>query len=480
MLLGGVALSVKLGALAFVVVAIPFALAARGNGPRVRVFAVLLLLAAALPPYAIAYAKTGDPLFPFLNARFHSPLLPPGTDIRDYRFHQRFSWRLPYAMTFRTHDFYEGQNGSLGFQYLVLVPLGIAGLFVTRHRVAVSSAVVALVGGLFVMNSEPNVRYVYAAIPLFLIPVAALFAWLAAHQRAVYGAMIAFLCAATALDAYFLPSSSYYHKDFSLRVPFSRVEHEKYLNDGAPSRNVVSYQNRAHPDSAVLFTHEAAIAGATGDVYENHWHQIGIWSQIREASTVPAMLAVMNGHGIRYFITHKPSPGEQADPPALAQLLAACTQPEFEAGEVYLARLDPACGPVNLTEPPLAVGPGYYDDYDPAILFHGDWQKQAGVHGPDRDTNTNAATPGAEISIAFDGRELNYIHGMGPDYGIASVTIDGQAKDPIDLYNKDLDWQHKATFTVQPGRHVAVIRIAAEKNPASTGTRVDLDSFEVR
>jgi glycosyltransferase involved in cell wall biosynthesis len=480
MLLGGVALSVKFGALAFVVVAVPFALVSKGHALRVKVLAVLLLLAAAVPPYAIAYAKTADPLFPFLNGKFHSPLLPPGTELRDYRYHQPFSWRMPYAMTFQTNDYYEGQNGSLGFQYLVLVPLGIAGLFVTRHRVSVSSAVVALGAGLFVMNSEPNARYVYAAIPLVLIPVAALFAWLAAHQRAVYGALVAFLCAATALNAYFLPSSSYYHKDFSLRVPFSRVEHEKYLNEGAPVRNVVSYQGRVHPESAVLFTHEAAIAGASGDVYENHWHQIGTWARIREAASVPAMLAVMNDLRIRYFITHKPAPGEQADPPALAQLIAACTQPEFEAGEFYLARLDPACRQVILTEPPLAVGPGFYDDYDPAILFRGDWQKVSKLHGPDRDTNTHAETPGAEIAFAFEGRELNYIHGMGPDYGIASVTIDGQAKEPIDLYYKDLDWQHKATFALSPGRHLAVIRITGDKNPASTGTRIDLDSFEVR
>jgi hypothetical protein len=333
---------------------------------------------------------------------------------------------------------------------------------------------------LFVMSSEPNVRYIYASLPLILIPVAALFAWLIAHQRAVYGALVAFLCAATAMDAYFLPSSSYYHKDFSMRVPFSREEHQKYLNEGAPVRNVVSYLDRAHPDSVVLFTHDASIAGASGDVYENHWHQFGLWSRIRETSTLPAMLAVMNDLRIRYFISHKPSPGDEADPPALAQLIAVCTQAEFESGDYYLARLDPACRPANLAAPPLTVGPGLYDDFDPAILFRGDWHKQSAIHGPDRDTTTYAETPGAEVSIAFEGRELHYIHAMGPDYGVASVTIDGQAREPLDLYLRELDWQHQTTFALQPGRHLAVVRVSGEKNPASTGTRVDLDSFQVR
>lgn len=489
MALGGVAISVKFGALAFVGVGIPFAFAeARRHAKKLwrrpaaaYAIGIVLLLAAAVPPYAIAYAKTGNPLFPFVNQKFHSPLLPPGTEINDARFRKPFSWRLPYDMTFRTNDYYEGQNGSLGFQYLVLVPLGIAGLMISRHRVAVSSAVVALGAGFFVMNSEPNARYVYSAVPLALIPIAALLAWAAANQRSLYRALVAFLVAATALDAYFLPSSSYYHKDFCLRAPFSRAERDRYLNEGAPVRKVIAWYNHEHPNSAVLFTHEAAIAGASGDVYENHWHQINTWARIREAATVPAMLNVMNGWNVRYIITHKPAPGDKADPPSLAQMIADCTQPEYEAGDMYLARLDPACRSVVLREPPVVVGPGFYDDYDPGILFHGDWREEAGLHGPDRDTATRAETPGAEISIAFDGRELHYIHAMGPDFGIALVTIDGQPKEPIDLYYKDLDWQHKSTYCCfQPGRHLAIIRIANEKNPQSSGTRVDLDSFEVK
>ncbi len=191
MALGGTALSVKFGALAFVAVALPLAFVEarrhwKALGPRPAaacLAAAALLLSTAMPVYLIAYAKTGNPLFPFLNQKFHSPLLPPGADISDARFHKPITWRLPYDLTFATSDYYEGQNGSLGFQYLVLVPLGIAGLFLTRRRVAVSAAVVGLGAGLAVMSSDPNARYVYAAIPLLLIPAAALLAWLGAQRQ---------------------------------------------------------------------------------------------------------------------------------------------------------------------------------------------------------------------------------------------------------------------------------------------------------
>ncbi len=490
MVLGGTALSVKFGALAFVAVAVPLAFVEarrhwKALGPRPAaacLAASALLLSTAMPVYLIAYAKTGNPLFPFLNEKFHSPLLPPGTDISDARFHKPITWRLPYDLTFETSDYYEGQNGSLGFQYLVLVPLGIAGLFLTRRRVAVTGAVVALGAGLFVMASDPNARYVYAAIPLLLIPAAALLAWLGAQRQFwLSRTLIVFLVAATALDAYFLPSSSYYHKDFCLRLPFSRAEHDRYLAEAAPVRTVIAWYNQHHPDTAVLFTHEADIAGAEGEVYENHWHQIHTLLRIREATTLPAMLGLMNGWNIRYFITHKPAPGDAAQPPALAQLLAACTVPEYESGEMYLAQLDPACRPPALTEPAVVLPPGGYDDYDPAILFRGEWHRQAGLNGPIRGTSTYADAPGAEISVAFDGRELKWRHAAGPNYGIAQVTIDGRPQAPVDLYWRAPDWQHVSEYCcLGPGRHLAVIRIAAEKNPASTGNLVDLDSFEVR
>jgi hypothetical protein len=347
--------------------------------------------------------------------------------------------------------------------------------------VAVSSAVVAVVAGVFVLNSEPNARYVYAAMPLALIPVAALLAWAAAHQRALYRAMLAFLLAATALNAYFLPSSSYYDKDFCLRVPFSRAERDLYLNEASPARKVLAWRDRVHPDSAVMFTHDIAIAGAKGTVYENHWHQWPIWYRMQQAATVPELLGVMNGWGVRYLITRKPYPGEEADPPVLAQLIAACTQPEYEAGDYYLARLDPACRPRDPADPPLALEPGFYDDYDPAIVFRGDWRRQPHLQGADRDTATSTDAPGAEIQIAFRGRELHYIHGMGPNYGIAQVTVDGQAQRPLDLFHKESEWQQNDVFCCfGPGRHEAVVRATGEKNAESTGTRIDLDSIQIK
>jgi hypothetical protein len=228
MALGGTALSIKFGAMAFVLLAVPFALAAAQRhwkklSPHpgaACAAAALLLIAMAAPSYAIAYARTGNPLFPFLNNRFRSPLIDPGAEFRDNRYREPFTWRMPYDLAVQSNRFYESQDGSLGFQYLVLVPLGLLGLLMVRPRPVVSAATVALGAGLVIMNSEPNARYLYAAIPLVLVPVASLLGWLASNQRALYRTLIGFLIAATALNAYFMPTSSYYHKDFSCGCRF--------------------------------------------------------------------------------------------------------------------------------------------------------------------------------------------------------------------------------------------------------------------
>ena len=60
------------------------------------------------------------------------------------------------------------------------------------------------------------------------------------------------------------------------------------------------------------------------------------------------------------------------------------------------------------------VHPGYYDDYDPALVFQGAWKHETEiVHGPDRETTVHADAPGAQVSLGFDGKWLYYVYAKG-------------------------------------------------------------------
>jgi hypothetical protein len=489
--LGGTAMATKFGALAFVALAIPFLVieAARhwkslGSRPAATcALAAVLLVGLAAPPYAIAFAKTGNPLFPFLNQRFHSKLIPANAGMVDERFKRPLTWNTLYDLTFRTNLAYEGQNGSFGFQYLVLAPLGVAALLVVGRRhgtgsADASAAIVALGAAAIIMRTQPNARYLYAALPLLSVPFAALLGW-ASGTRWLYRGLMAFVVACVAMNMRFLPSASYYHRDFSLRLPFSRAERDRFRAANAPIRDVIDYFNRQHTTSAVMLTSDSAIAGLNSDVYENHWHQINTFSRIREMQTLPDMVRLMRSWNVEYFISPKPWMREQIKPALLKEMLERCTLPVFEQGGEYLSQLQPSCRPPE-ERAAVLVRPGFYDDFDPALVYRGDWNNDRSFAEPDLHTISFTDVPGSEVEIAFEGKALTYVYTRAANRGIASVTVDGVDRGTVDLYSAETRWQSRTRFCCfVAGRHVAVIRLTGRANPQSKGNFIDLDSFTV-
>ncbi len=484
--LGGSAMATKFGAIAFV---LPASLCAavevwrhrRQSGARWGLAAALLVLTAA-PPYAIAWAKTGNPLFPFRNDTFHSRQLDPKADIRDQRFHEPLTWSTPYDLTFHSNRYYEGQDGSFGFQYLALAPLALLALLVSARRPAVTAAVVAVTAILLILNTEPNARYLYPAMPLLFVPFAALLGWAAGHHRVLVRALLVFAVACAAINAYFLPTSSWYHKD--LYGPFTPAQRETYMDKTAPIRNVIAWFNRVHPQAPVLLTQDSDIAGLGGDVYENHWHQYNTLERIRRVQTVEAMRALLDQWKIRYLIAQKPTISRYARPLALRELLDQCTIAEYSFDVYFVARLEPVCraaaAPLPL-EPAITVKPGDYDDFDPSVMLRGDWERDGRFEQAHAHTITYTDLPGAEIRFAFRGGELTYVFTKAPNRGMAEITIDGARKGIADLYSPQVQWQSRLRFEyLGPGRHLLVIRVTGENHPGATGKFVDLDALEVR
>ena len=98
-------------------------------------------------------------------------------------------------------------------------------------------------------------------------------------------------------NAYFLPASSYYHKNF-----YSPSE------PPVPFRQTIAYFNRAHPRAAVLLTEDSFAAGLTGEVYENHWHQSSVMREIRRAPDIARLRSLLQQWNVQYFIARQPKP----------------------------------------------------------------------------------------------------------------------------------------------------------------------------
>jgi glycosyltransferase involved in cell wall biosynthesis len=483
--LGGVALTTKLAALPFLVLALPFAAwDSRRHWKRIGattcLLACLLLLATALSTYAIAWYKTGNPVFPFLNRTFPSPLLDRAVEIRDYRFRQPLKWNTPFDLTFRTSNYYEGQNGSLGFQYLLLAPLALLALMTARRRPVVCATVVGLAAMMLVLATEPNVRYLYASLPLLFIPFAALLAFARRKQRLLYRALIACAILCTGLDLYFLPSSGWYQKDFYAHYAFRRDGRQRFLDEDAPVRAVVDYYNRHHPNSTLLLVTDNDLADARGEVYQNHWHQYGAWIQIQSALHLPEMVELVNAWKLQYFIGRTAAKGSPNDSRGLTQFLAQCTQTEFEHGGFYLARTDPKCAGLADTTSLPPVPPGEYDDFDPAVRFHGDW-----LHGdqyPDafRQSLSYTNSAGAEVSLIFQGQSLTYLFTRAYNRGYAEILIDGVSRGVVDLYSAQIEWQSRYhVCCLGAGSHAARVHVLGRSRKEASDRYVDVDGFIV-
>jgi glycosyltransferase involved in cell wall biosynthesis len=484
--LGGTAMAIKFGAIAFVVPGVVYA------AVEVRRFrreigsawlpALALLLIAAAPPYAMAWFKTGNPLFPFLNDKLHSRLLDPKADIQDNRFRHPLTWNVPYDLTFRSNRHYEGQDGSFGFQYLLLAPMALLALLVVQRRQAVSASFVALTAIVLILRSEPNARYLYPALPLLSVPFAALLGWALANQRVMARALIAFTIAAVSLNAYFLPGSSYYHKDFY--GPFTDAQRREYLGRTAPIRKAIAWINENHPKATVLLTQDSSIAGFVGEVFENHWHQYNTLTQIRSAGGMEDVHRLLEAWKVEYLIARKPTTREYARPAALRDVLANCTVPEYSFTYYYVARLEAVCkalAPVTPLRPVLTAGRGVFDDIDPYILFRGDWDRGDTFDGAFDKTVAYTDTAGAEAAFAFEGDALTYVYTKAPNRGIAAISIDGVSKGKFDFYGAAIKWQSKLRFEgLGAGRHLFLIHVTGESRREAQGTFVDLDALAVK
>jgi glycosyltransferase involved in cell wall biosynthesis len=485
-ILGGTALAIKLGGLAYVAAALPVAAievrrqwGRLGSRPAAASsIATALLLAAALPPYVISWWMTRDPVYPFLNRTFPSPLVDRDAVFTDSRFHQPINLRTPYDLTFHSDRYSEGHPGYLGFHYLLLAPLGLLALLAIRRRPALSAAAISLIGALIVLTLLPNARYLYPALPLMLVPLAALLGWLT--PGVLRGALISLAVACVFLNAWFLPSSNSYHPDFYEQAPLSRAMRQVYIHKNVPMREIGQYMNRKHPGVPVFLAESSELAAFNADVYANGWHQYDIWSSLRREHTSMEIDRLLLQWNVHYVAAPKPGFGSPTNPRSLQDFLTDCVAPEFQAGWLFLSRIENSCRPGGWALEPLSVSPGVYDDSDPAIVFKGPWIQDKAWPRTYAHTVTYANLPGSEIRLAFEGSVLTYTYTKAPNRGKADITIDGVPAMILDLYAPGAEWQRRTSFKVNPGQHRAVITILPDKNPKSSDRFVDLDAFEVQ
>lgn len=119
-------------------------------------------------PYIHAWIVSGNPVLPFMNNVFRSPLWPP-TAFEDPRWVGKLTPDILYEMTFRTSAFVEGFPGALGVAVLALSLAGVVATALAPRRAAWIALAVALPPVAFVLLQTQYLRYVHFALPLLAV-----------------------------------------------------------------------------------------------------------------------------------------------------------------------------------------------------------------------------------------------------------------------------------------------------------------------
>ncbi len=470
----GTAVSTKLGSIAFLIALAPLAVRevirhrSKPRTLRAAAAAAALLVVLAAPPYWTAYAKTGNPVFPFLNTVFKSPHFDSQRPLADPRFTAPLSPATLYDATFHSERYFEGQGGSLGFQYLLFLPVCLVWLFrKPRHEFWTS----LWLGGWFsvlTLAATPNLRYVYPALPLFAIAIAAVI-------REVPGGRYA-AAAVLGLQFWFLPVANWQHRDFYVT---NAAEREAYVQWAAPARALVAYMNAAHPGAAVLFTEAGSIAGLEAPAYTLGWHTARFRDRIAAARSRAECMRVLREHGIRFIIGPDPKARVRRDRPVqLDALLEAYTTVERRAGSYVVLRLLDSAVAGDPTPP--AAPPGAYDDTSGFLAFTGSWSPGYVFPRAREGTVTYSNAAGASCRLRFRGSSITYVYTRAFNRGIARIEIDGVPQPDLDLYSREPAWQGSMTYGgLGAGEHEFKVTVSGRKSAAAKEAHVDVDAFVV-
>jgi hypothetical protein len=476
----GTAAAMKLGAVAVVVLILPFFFVAIWRNQRrspqqawVYVFALVMLIAVAAVPYAHAYWRSGNPIFPFQNALFHSPYVE--DDIQDRRFQPPLTWRTPVMLTFRTHRYYEGQNGSFGLQYFLFLPLTLACLFLMRSFVGRSCAVIGVGGGLVLIATVPNARYLYPVLPFLTLAATVALSGLQASRKRIFQAGVLAAAAAGLWNTYYLPSADWSHKDFFSSPLFSAAGRQSYLRRRAPVRELIAYVNRVDPSDPVVLTDSSSIAGLIPPVYADVWHDYQFWKQVRASQNPDALYELFSHLGVRRLIVEGNSSREKV----IETFLAKCGQSEYSISDSSVVQVLPDCLARLQAVDTEPLRTGRYDETDPRMVFTGKWTQARNLPSAYRDAVAFSDGPGSEVRFNLVGRGFRYTFTRAFNRGMAEIVVDGDRKAIVDLYGPAIVWQAQTTVAdLSPGPHRVAIRVLHQKNPAANGYYIDIDSIE--
>ena len=124
--------------------------------------------------------------------------------------------------------------------------------------------------------------------------------------------------------------------------------------------------------------------------------------------------------------------------------------------------------------------PVRYENMRDTFRYNGTWNEKISdehsalsVHYSDK--------AGAQAELNFIGTGIKWIGTTSNSQGIAKVYIDGEFLIEVDQYSdsKDVMVDAFSISDLDQGEHIIRVEVTGNKNPKSTGTRIEIDAFDI-
>jgi hypothetical protein len=424
----------------------------------------LLAIIAGGVPYAEAWLRTGNPVFPWWNDLFRSPLLPPSTQLPAAP-PRPPSWSLPDQLTFSPESLFQSPAGSFGFLVYLFLPLAVLSVRRRWPRTAILISWILLTGMAIAFRGILSLDGLYPLLPLFtLLAGIAAATYRAGDPRlgAACGALAA-LCILLHLSI--LPVAAPEHRRLLPDPLFRRASLERYLAETAPERLLAERLRTLAPASSAAWFDSAGTAPFTGRALTATWRHEAFARRIREATSPEALNFIAQDERLEYFIAPAPDSPRRVSSVYTREFLDRFTRPISSAGGFELRRLMPP-DPELLSRPPLFAPPGTHDELNSYVHYEGRWTRRLDEPFAFNRTLTLANDLRSRVAIRFRGSAVTLIQSRGLNRCPSLlVSLDGAEPLPLSQYAPRASWQDRSPVyrAAAPGEHTLTLSLVPDR-----------------
>lgn len=286
-------------------------------------------------PYAIAFIKTGNPVYPFFNAIFKSPFYDTVTSFSQPTFKQGFDFMTLRDITFASGKYIEGEVGSFGWVFFCILPFTFMTALISRVKYALPLTFVSIAFIALVFQSQSYLRYIYPIIPILIVVMVQGIDAIRDMSISFYRVVIFTSVVLISLSFLSLPAANGYYRDFKLTPLFSPSSRAGFIYQKAPVRQAVKYINAIDGKNVNIGVFASPfVAQLKGTPYLANWYNDKFARAINAVKTETQLIDLMRDNGIKKVILDVNYGNEK-----ILELLNLLTVVEKEFGTVSVRSL---------------------------------------------------------------------------------------------------------------------------------------------